>query len=57
VATTLLKVTAVAPSKPVPVMTTEMPEPVQALVGEKLDIDWAKLSILTKKASKTIKNK
>jgi hypothetical protein len=57
VAIALLKVTAVAPLKPVPVMTTEVVEPVQELIGEKLDIDWAKLLMLAKKASKISKNK
>jgi hypothetical protein len=57
VAATPLKVAEVAPLKPVPVITTEDPDPVQALVGEKLDIDWAKLSMLIKKANKTIVNR
>ena len=53
VAVTPLKVTEVAPVKPVPVMTTAAAEPAQALVGVKLAIDWAKLSIPIKKAIKT----
>ena len=50
-----LKVTEVARLKPVPVTTTEVLEPVQALVGEKLDIDWAKLSTLNRKTIKKTK--
>ncbi len=55
VAATPLKVTEVAPVKLVPVMITEDPELVQALIGLKLDMDWAKLSKLNRKRIKTIK--
>ena len=50
VAVTPLKVTEVAPVKLFPVMITESPELLQALIGLKLDMDWAKLSIQNRKA-------
>jgi hypothetical protein len=50
VAATPLKETEVAPVKLFPVMITESPELLQALIGLKLDMDWAKLSILNRKA-------
>lgn len=50
-----LKVTEVAPVKLAPVMVTVAPELVQALIGLKFDMDWAKLSKLNRKTIKTIK--
>ena len=55
VAATPLKVIEVAPVKLVPVITTETPELVQALIGLKFDMDCAKLSKLNRKTIKTIK--
>jgi len=43
-------VTEVAPVKLFPVMITESPELLQALIGLKLDMDWAELSIQNRKA-------
>jgi hypothetical protein len=50
VAATPLKETEVAPVKLFPVMITESPELLQALIGLKLDMDWAELSIQNRKA-------